>query len=97
MPEQPRPRQPASAPPVVTLRALGPLVRRPDLWVTGVRTAWLLSAPGWWRRWPPRPRPPQPYEEFRRQTMFGSGPGDQLSGPDLIAYLEWCGRMRRLR
>jgi hypothetical protein len=74
-----------------------PLLRRPDLWVTAVRTGWLLCAPGWWHRWPPLPRPPRLYEEFRRQTMFGSQPGPGLGGEDLVAYLEWCRGMRRLR
>jgi hypothetical protein len=82
---------------VVTAGALGRLWQRPDLWPSALRTAWLLCDPGWWRRWPPAPRPPRLYEEFRRQTMFGSQPGAALSGEDLVAYLEWCKRMRALR
>ena len=84
-------------PPLVSRRTLRLLLGRPDLWLTAVRTGWLLSAPGWWHRWPPLPRPPRQYEEFRRQTMFGSFLEATLGGEDLIAYLEWCRAMRRLR
>ena len=68
--------------------ALAPLVRRPDLWPTALR----LVPPGWWRRWPPLPLPPQEYVSFRNETMYGSGA--EVDGADLVRYLEWSRRLR---
>ena len=71
--------------------AAGALLRRPDLW----RVAAGLAPPRWWRRWPPIPLPPIDYRKFRLETMYGDGSAS-LDGRDLIVYLEWCRRMRRL-
>ncbi len=65
------------------------LLKRPDLW----SAAWRLVPPGWWRRWPPLPRPPKGYIDFRTETMYGSG--GRLEGEDLVLYLEWCRAMHR--
>jgi hypothetical protein len=70
---------------------------RPDLWPTAVRTAVRLCGPGWWHRWPPGLRPPAAYEDFRRQTMYGPTDPASMSGPELVAFLEWCRRMQALR
>jgi hypothetical protein len=86
-----------ASPPAVGARALRGLLGRPDLWLTAVRTGLAVVDPGWWRRWPPRPRPPEAYATFRHQTMFGVEPGPGLGGDDLVAYLDWCRRMRALR
>jgi hypothetical protein len=66
---------------------------RPRLWATAVTQAWRLAVPGWWRRWPPVPKPDPAYLRFRLQTAYG----DTATGPepvDVVAYLEWCRRFR---
>jgi len=73
----------------MTPRSLAALLRRPRLWSSALR----LVPPRWWRRWPPVPWPPRPYVRFRLQTMYGDD-GGRLDPADLIAYLEWCRRMR---
>jgi hypothetical protein len=72
------------------------VARRPDLWSTAIREALVLAAPGWWRRWPPRPVPDRAYLQWRLQTAYGSAPAREMPADDLIAYLEWCRRMRQL-
>jgi len=67
---------------------------RPGLWGVAVRQGLRLAAPGWWRRWPPLPRPDPAYLRFRFQTAFG----DRAGGPapaEVVAYLEWCRRFPR--
>ncbi|MGI8809633.1 MAG: hypothetical protein ACR2KK_17690 [Acidimicrobiales bacterium] len=64
---------------------------RPRLWGVVVRQGWRMAGPGWWRRWPPVPRPAPEYLRFRFQTAFG----DRDGGPEpaeVVAYLEWCRR-----
>jgi hypothetical protein len=77
------------------------LARRPDLWSTAIREAVVLASPGWWHHWPPRPVPGPAYLEWRLQTAYGSsGPTSgvtQVPAEDLVGYLDWCRRMRRLR
>jgi hypothetical protein len=72
------------------------VARRPDLWSTAVREALVLAAPGWWRRWPPRPLPDRDYLEWRLQTAYGPDRPAAMPSEDLVAYLEWCRQMRRL-
>lgn len=69
------------------------LARRPDLWATAFRQALRLIPRRWWRRWPPLPVPPRDYTSFRLQTMYGDA-GAPMQPRDVIAYLEWCRRMR---
>jgi hypothetical protein len=75
------------------------LAGRPDLWSTAVRELFVLARPGWWRRWPPLPRPDPAYLRFRLQTAYGSSAPERSrlldSDPDdIVSYLEWCRRMR---
>lgn len=67
------------------------VVARPGLWGVAVRQGWRLAAPGWWRRWPPAPRPDPDYLRFRMQTAFGD-PEAAPAPADVVAYLEWCRR-----
>jgi hypothetical protein len=71
-------------------RAVSAILRRPRLWPAALT----LVPDQWWRRWPPIPFPSRDYLRFRMQTMYG----DQgaLRSDDVIAYLEWCRRMRVL-
>ena len=65
------------------------VLRRPTLWVTGMRAALRLAPRGWWRAWPPIPGPPAAYLRFRVQTNDGAA--DARPRPDdVIAYLHWC-------
>ena len=64
------------------------LVRAPALWPTAVRQARLLAAPGWWRRWPPVPRPDPAYLRFRILTAYGDAERPPDPG-DVVAYLRW--------
>ena len=77
-------------PSLVTPAAVVALAARPVLWPTAVRVALSTAQPGWWRAWPPRPRPPAAYAELRRQTMWGAGTGSRLGAEELIGYLRWC-------
>lgn len=70
-------------------RALLRLAARPGLWPAAAR----LVPPRWWRRHPPSPIPPRDYLRFRTQTMYGDSSA-RVDADDLIAYLEWCRRMR---
>lgn len=77
----------------VGLRALLGLVWHPELWLTAAVVGWRLAAPGWWRQWPLRVRPTEPYGRFRMQTFFGTEVPSRLGAADLVAYLRWCRRM----
>jgi hypothetical protein len=48
-----------------------------------------LAADGWWRRWPPLPRPDPAYLRFRLQTFYGD-PEHRPGAGDVVAYLRWC-------
>lgn len=70
-------------------RAAVAVLTRPRLW--GVASAQILrlAAPGWWRRWPPLPRPDPGYLRFRMQTAYGDADHDPPPA-DVVAYLRWC-------
>ena len=70
------------------------VARRPHLWPAAVRQGWRLAVPGWWRRWPPRPRPDPAYLRFRLQTAYGD-PAARPDPADVVGYLEWCRRFGR--
>lgn len=66
---------------------------RPGLWATAAVVAGQLAASGWWRRWPPLPRPDPAWMDFRLRTQYGEAP----AGPeprDVVAYLRWRRRWR---
>ena len=71
------------------------LLRRPDLWSTAVGQLFRLATPGWWRRRPFLPLPDADYLAFRLQTMYGD-PVHQPEPGDVVAYLDWCRKYRRL-
>ncbi|HUB71006.1 MAG TPA: hypothetical protein VL984_11340 [Acidimicrobiales bacterium] len=73
--------------------ALGAVVRRPALWGTALAQARAFVPRRWWAHWPPLPLPAEGYMAFRSETMFGAADGC-LDGEQLVAYLEWCRRMR---
>jgi hypothetical protein len=77
-------------------RAVRAVLVRPRLWVTALRQAGRLAAPGWWRRAPFLPLPEPDYVAFRMETQYGASehPPDAA---DLVAYLEWCRAQERLR
>jgi hypothetical protein len=69
---------------------------RPALWWTAVRQLAILAGPGWWRRWPPVPRPDETYLQFRLQTAYGD-PAVAPDAGDIVTWLGWCKRMRAIR
>lgn len=76
--------------------AAGAIALRPWLWPVAMAQAVRLAPTGWWRRWPPVPLPDPAYLRFRLQTAYGD-PDRPPSVDDVVAYLHWCRRMRRLR
>ncbi|HMX67324.1 MAG TPA: hypothetical protein PKX25_17235, partial [Microthrixaceae bacterium] len=60
-------------------RAVLAVLRRPDLWWTGVRQALVLAPDGWWRRPPHLPLPDPAYLRFRMVTAHG-GDGSAHGG-----------------
>ncbi len=75
--------------PSITRAAVVGVARRPGLWPTAVRQALRLAAPGWWRRRPFLPRPPQRYLAFRAHTQDGTGERPPTAA-DVVHYLQWC-------
>jgi hypothetical protein len=77
---------------LLVLGAVGP---RPWLWRSGLSAVVRLARRGWWRHPPFLPLPGEAYWRFRLVTAFGgSGDGAALTGPDVVAYLQWCRRAR---
>lgn len=68
---------------------LGSIAVRPRLWWTAVTVVLKLARPGWWRGGRRLPLPDPHYWHFRSLTAFGAD-GAAPSGPDVVAYLEWC-------
>jgi hypothetical protein len=65
------------------------VVKRPRLWRAGAVQMAVLARPGWWRRWPPFPRPDPGYLGFRLETAYGSATAE-MAADDVIEYLSWC-------
>jgi hypothetical protein len=75
----------------------GPVMKRPDLWVTALRQARLLAPRRWWRSAPFLPLPDGDYLRFRMVSMYGgdgreSDSGGAMEPRDVVAWLEWCRR-----
>jgi hypothetical protein len=71
------------------------IARRPRLWATAVAQAGRLARPRWWRRPPFVPLPEREYLRHRLETQYGSNHAPEPR--DVVAYLEWCREMTRLR
>lgn len=72
------------------------MLPHPELWATGVVQLLRLAAPGWWRRWPPVPRPDAAWLAFRMETQYGS-PHASPEREDVVAWLRWCRELARTR
>jgi hypothetical protein len=70
------------------------VLRHPSLWAVGIAQLFALAPTGWWRRWPPVPRPDAQYYRWRLQTQYGD-PDHEPAASDVIAYLKWCKEERR--
>ncbi len=73
-------------------RGLG---RRPDLWWEALRALFAHARLRWWARPPFLPLPDRRYLAWRRETVYGD-PQARIEGADLVAYLEWRRRLRRV-
>lgn len=78
------------------LRSVLAVALRPRLWATAVIELFLLARPRWWRRWPPIPAPDPAYLRFRMHTAYGDGSPPADPSGDIVDYLDWCRRMRRI-
>jgi hypothetical protein len=71
-------------------RAALAVLAHPSLWWTGLRQAFVLAAPGWWRRPPFLPLPAPDYLRFRLETVYGGAGDGPLEPEHLVGYLRWC-------
>jgi len=79
----------------VGARTILAVMVRPVLWGTALMELLLLARPGWWRRWPPVPRPDPAYLKFRLRTAYGDT-GRTMAPEEVVDYLRWCRRMRQI-
>ena len=86
--------RPARGAAAVVVRAVA---LRPWLWSTALAEAVRLAPPGWWRRWPPLPRPDPSLWRFRMETAYGGSGAAVPETADVVSFLEWCGAMRLWR
>lgn len=77
------------------LQVVWAVVVRPHLWATALTQTRRLARPGWWRRWPPVPSPDPAYVRFRIETARGD-PDHSPDVHDVVEYLTWCRKFRRL-
>jgi len=75
-------------------RAVLAVLRRPALWVEGLRALASSARRGWWRRPPFLPIPHREWLAWRAATAYGSA-GAAVDPDDLRAYLRWRRRTRR--
>ena len=73
--------------------AVTAVASRPGLWCTAVIQVAVLARPGWWKRWPPIPRPDPRYLRFRLETAYGDSEAEIAAG-DVVEYLTWCREAR---
>ncbi len=67
---------------------------RPRLWLIALYELRVLAVSGWWKSWPPLPKPGRSWIEFRAETQYGHKQADP-SPEDILAWLEWCRKTRR--
>jgi hypothetical protein len=72
------------------------VVAHPSLWPTALVQVKRLATPGWWRRWPPLPRPDPAWLAFRMETQYGSADAVP-DAADVVAWLRWCRGVARAR
>ena len=77
------------------LPAAAAVLRRPRLWAVAAHELRVLAVPGWWRTWPPVPRPARSWVEFRAETQYGDKQAEPSPG-DVVAWLEWCRTARQV-
>ena len=83
----------AVAPAPITLpAAVRALLPHPALWATALVQVVRLAPVGWWRRWPPVPRPDPGWTAFRLETQYGDKDA-VAAGEDLVAWVAWCRAM----
>jgi len=75
--------------PLSAVRVFLAVVVRPRLWVTALRQAARLAAPGWWRRRPFLPVPANDYAAMRSTIQYG-GQHHRIDVADVLKYLAWC-------
>ena len=78
---------------MVNRGVIGTMMRRPSLWVEGLRASAAVAPGGWWRRPPFLPRPDRAYMDWRLHTAYGDA-GSQVQPEDLVSYLQWRKRQR---
>lgn len=77
------------------LAAAAAVARRPGLWPTAVRQAFVLAPDRWWARRPFLPLPDRRYLRFRLVTQYGDADHPPVAR-DVVDYLSWCQQMRRM-
>ncbi|MDH3295861.1 MAG: hypothetical protein OER95_16205 [Acidimicrobiia bacterium] len=91
--------------PAAIVNVAQPLLRRPDLWPTAIRSYRSLVPRRWWRHHPFLPLPDADWMHFRLVTAYG-GDGivaddaeaaspDLRLAHDLIVWLEWLREWNR--
>jgi hypothetical protein len=68
---------------------------RPHLWPVAALEGLRMVPRRWWRRWPPGPQPDAGYLSFRLETFYGDS-AHGLEPAEVVSWLEWCRRLRRL-
>jgi hypothetical protein len=71
------------------------VIRRPDLWLTGLRQWRHMTPRSWWRRAPFLPVPTRDYRRFRAITQYGDA-DHPMVGDDVVSWLEWCREHRQI-
>jgi len=85
--------------PLTVFKLARPLVKRPDLWVTALRSYRTLVPRSWWRHRPYLPLPNAEWLHFRLVTAYGGSgvinnpsnnkPAYARMSEDMILWLEW--------